>query len=581
MKTLLLICFSFFAASGLAGVEPRNGVFYISYTDFEFKGTPAEITRSYNSNNTHTGLFGYGWRSFIETKITAFPDGTLTLAWWGGGMGDYYEPAVVNRKGLYNMVNAIVEQLIKTGKLNNDPVAIAEKKSYYLTNNKQRAEKYIELQRDKLVPVYIPSPSAQQWTLDVNQTISWNGKNFTAKSWSDSYRFDNTGNMILVNDRLYKMALEYKKGHLSKIVVNDSDVCWVHLNDKGQVAKLIAAGKAAAYSATYEYDSASNLVFSKDAGENVYRFDYDSYHNLVSIRYSDSSSMQIRYDASSNRVIKLVERNNAFVQYQYPYFYTAEGKINYDHYATRIQQFDSLGLLKFTQYKEFENRSREDGSTYQYRILEKSDTLFHEVIYDPEVGNAKYRKKNTREAWSSYDNKRRPSYLHINDSIYKSRYNVNDLPEYFLELDSINKTGNSWVYGYNDDKQLVAVKKNDVQYYFVYNKAGLLTEVRETNGNRLSIELLKDSNIRLKGQPTESLTLDKKDWLLILDAAAGRNSGTVVETVDADKKQTTDFSTKQSTTYPGQGNKLLRRYLEALENLKPRKIEHEWIWERM
>ncbi|RYY10818.1 MAG: hypothetical protein EOO04_36285, partial [Chitinophagaceae bacterium] len=383
MKQLAFISLFFlFSHKGLAWVELRNGVFYISYTDIAFSGTDADITRSYNSNNTQTGLFGYGWRSFIETKLTAFPDGTISLAWWGGGIGDYYEPAIVNRKGLYEMVNSIINYLIKNNKLDNNPVDIAAKKSYYLVNNKQRAEKYVELQKNKIVPIFIP-PTAlnQQWILDVNQSIQWTGKGFKVKNWSDSYEFDSNGNMTQVNDRAYKMSLSYSNGRLSKITVNDSNTCIVRTNATGQVVELKQIKTDKTSIASFLYDSSQNLLYSKDTGENEYRYTYDFYHNLVRISYIDSTFMNISYDAASNRVIRVTERNRSSQVYQYPYFYTSEGKINYDHYATRVKQYDSIGQLTFTQYKEFENRIREDGSSYQHRVVEQTDTSYHEVVY--------------------------------------------------------------------------------------------------------------------------------------------------------------------------------------------------------
>ena len=110
MKQRIIIClFIMLPHIGSAGVDPRHGLFYISYTDVDFPGGKIDITRSYSSSRSTTGLFGYGWATLLETKIFALPDGTLSLNWWGNVMGDYYEPAVIQRSGLFEMVNAIVK----------------------------------------------------------------------------------------------------------------------------------------------------------------------------------------------------------------------------------------------------------------------------------------------------------------------------------------------------------------------------------------------------------------------------------------------------------------------------------------
>ena len=47
----------------LAGVNLKNGNFYISYTDIVVPGggKKLEITRTYNSKSTEVGWFGFGW----------------------------------------------------------------------------------------------------------------------------------------------------------------------------------------------------------------------------------------------------------------------------------------------------------------------------------------------------------------------------------------------------------------------------------------------------------------------------------------------------------------------------------------
>jgi YD repeat-containing protein len=624
MKYLLIISLLTFPfTKTFAGVEPRNGVFYISYTDMEFTGSPADITRSYNSNNTQTGLFGYGWRSFIETKLTALPDGTISLAWWGGGLGDYYEPAVINRKGLYEMVNAIIKNLIKNNKLSNDPVAIAEKKSYYLINHKQRAEKYIELQKNKIVPSYIPSSiPVKEWLLDVNQSITWTGKIFKVKNWADHYEFDANGNMTAINDRAYTMKLDYINGRLSRIIVNDSIICHVSTNLKGQIIKLRQIKNGKEDIAEFTYDSTANLLYSKDAGKNEYWYNYDLFHNLVRISYIDSTSMEITYDASSNRVIKLRERNNASVTYQYPYFYTNEGKINYDHYATRIKKYDSTGTLVFSQYKEFENRRLEDGSSYQYRILEETDTSYHEVLYEPEVGNARYRKKNNKEAWAAYDNKRRPSYLHINDSIYRCGYNTVDMPGYFIQKDSLTNLSTTYKYSYNEDKELTQVIRNDETFTIRYHKKDNVIEVQKDDGTLLAIQRMPDSSYQLLENYWGSVQLTKDEWKKLSDSTARKipegklktvsiNPASEIERSEKRKQMQAEIRKKiaekealasqkedrkaalrkakaaeaavsgQKVSTEERKKNILAIFYDYSDILNPKKIEHEWIWERM
>jgi hypothetical protein len=66
-----------------AGVNPRNGDFYISYEDASLSGQGHEIelTRTYNSKSTKIGWFGYGWGSPFETSLTVTQDRTELSQW--------------------------------------------------------------------------------------------------------------------------------------------------------------------------------------------------------------------------------------------------------------------------------------------------------------------------------------------------------------------------------------------------------------------------------------------------------------------------------------------------------------------
>ena len=61
-----------FSASLSAGVNLKNGNFYISYTDIIVPGGghDLEVVRTYNSRATGTGWFGFGWGSDFETHLS-------------------------------------------------------------------------------------------------------------------------------------------------------------------------------------------------------------------------------------------------------------------------------------------------------------------------------------------------------------------------------------------------------------------------------------------------------------------------------------------------------------------------------
>ena len=60
---LLVLCL--FSLASIAGVNLKNGNFYITYTDIIVPGGGNDlvIERTYNSKSPGKGWFGYGWGS--------------------------------------------------------------------------------------------------------------------------------------------------------------------------------------------------------------------------------------------------------------------------------------------------------------------------------------------------------------------------------------------------------------------------------------------------------------------------------------------------------------------------------------
>jgi hypothetical protein len=73
--------------SAQAGVNLKNGNFYIAYTDIVVPGAgkKLEITRTYNSKSTQVGWFGFGWGSKFETQLQTSADGCAVIREHGAG----------------------------------------------------------------------------------------------------------------------------------------------------------------------------------------------------------------------------------------------------------------------------------------------------------------------------------------------------------------------------------------------------------------------------------------------------------------------------------------------------------------
>src|SRR6218665_377413 len=88
---LIVLMMSVYAS---AGVNLKNGNFYISYTDIVVPGggKKLEITRTYNSKSTEVGWFGFGWGSEFETKLELSADGSIVIHEHGSGAKTRFTP---------------------------------------------------------------------------------------------------------------------------------------------------------------------------------------------------------------------------------------------------------------------------------------------------------------------------------------------------------------------------------------------------------------------------------------------------------------------------------------------------------
>src|SRR5512140_2617341 len=76
----------------MAGVNPRNGDYFVTYEDIaqEKDGRALDLVRTYNSLAPELGWFGSGWGSPFETRLIVMPDGSAAIQENGTGENNYY-----------------------------------------------------------------------------------------------------------------------------------------------------------------------------------------------------------------------------------------------------------------------------------------------------------------------------------------------------------------------------------------------------------------------------------------------------------------------------------------------------------
>ena len=547
MKALRLIWVGIMLTSCvLAQVNKSNGNYYVSYEDLTLNGSEWSVERNYNSLSTENVLFGPGWGSNVATGLWPLPDGQLLVIYFGIGSRERFLPMKLNRTGIYQMIDTIIEYEIGMNRLQRSPTNIIRRRSELIADGSARASKYVDaIRKNSSFLTQAINPISTLWVNEYRESekIVWESDRYHLTQYKNEIYFDRTGRMIRYKNDANDVSFEYDLSRRLTKIKGGKDSIGVIQNSEGHILSLSTLDSAGMIKdARYTYDSAGLLIRSIDAGDNRYDYEYDRNKNMTFIRYSDGTYRRIEYDPATNRTISLRQRNGDSSRYEYGYKYLADGRLNLDHFYTRIINYDSIGKRVFGSYWETEFRLKEDGDSYRYLMYEKNDTSESLYLYPTNVGNIIYGKVNAREAWQDYDLKTRPIYLRVKDSVFTTRYNVMGLPDRFQAIDSIKRDTLTFQYFYSAQGQLNRVVRNRTTYLI----AGTVES---------------DKVVLTQGDRKWEIGFSKGKPIYFIDQAGGRLAVSELDTPDQAENK--------------------KMFQDLLPLTRVQRIEHEWIWERL
>jgi len=333
----LIVCTFFGSLSIFAGVSPKNGNFYISYTDIVVKPKKAgfeNISRTYNSMATEIGIFGYGWGSDIETRLFAFPDGTLMVKENGTGMNIYYTAIFTTDDMLEYMIDQLIDASLESGDIKNAPSEILARRQKYANNQEIRNAHWLKYIKKGLVNQEVDFPIDMEWESNKN------GNELIVKT-EDGYKrtgakviedFDANGNMIRYDKgNGYYTSIEYIGNRISKMINADGSELIFTSNSNGFITSITLGDEVSLY--TY---NGNNLVETKDNVGNLFKHTYNKNHDMTSIIYIDNSSRIMTYQPKTHKITSVTDREGFKVEYDYLVFYNDDGSIDKDHFGTKI-----------------------------------------------------------------------------------------------------------------------------------------------------------------------------------------------------------------------------------------------------
>jgi|GEM_PF-4787960 len=330
----LLFTFSPFAD---AYVTPRNGNFFIGYTDVAYPGGfEPSIERVYNSKSAFKGIFGWGWGVYLATYLEPHSDGTVSIYEYGGGTQKYFF-----RQGLSNdreeAVGTIV-QLQKEQGLFGNTRELEDFREKIANDTSERGTAVMSLSNKGLL-ARTQVPTGVKLTDVLGAIILRVPEGYERRYPSGTFeQFDDQGRLTRVcrtDGRWIRMT--YVNNHIQTLVDDRGRTMTFRFNTRNLVETIETDD---ARQAKYRYNERDQLIYSSDTSGNEYRYEYDPRHNLTAIRYSDGTSTEMEYfPQEEHESIKSVkERDGISTTYAYvlngPY---PKGEVQYTVRATIVQ----------------------------------------------------------------------------------------------------------------------------------------------------------------------------------------------------------------------------------------------------
>ena len=355
-----------------AGVNLKNGNYYVSYTDIIVPGGghDLEISRTYNSRSTEVGWFGFGWGSDYETYLVVSADGSVVVHENGAGALTRFTPnkAVDAKAAAEKIVEAMRERSPIAGKAATDLI--------------EKLSKDAELRQAYARKFNVQAKLADGTVLHSNvrgiQQLIKIATGFKRVHNDGKIEFFNKDGKLekITTKNGYAVTLNYEKGVLNSIKDSQAKQLFFSWYSSGQVENIWSVDSKTKVS--YKYQG-KDLIESKNVANATYKYSYDRNHNMTEITYMDGSSRKVSYTPKTQYVSKIVERNGEEIVYKYD----SNPKNPELHYWTTVTKKHGKGKERTNRY-EYEIKIRPDGSQYTYRIVTdingiKTDTTYAEA----------------------------------------------------------------------------------------------------------------------------------------------------------------------------------------------------------
>ena len=494
-------------------------------------GKDIKITLTFNSDLSHSGLFGNSWHSNLETHIRENPDGSVTVTRTNGhedtftySGGEYYPPVGYSDKLTKNPDGTFTLEFPKShtkyiydthengGKIlaikdkNGNTITFNYDENGILTSIVDAAGRTTEIQTDSegriikiidpigreanfvyddsgdLVEVQDIGGNTFSYTYDENHNIT----SLTTPKGTYNFEYGSYSSEILIRKIIDPLGNEYEidwegvtyikgpRGYYRYYTADWSE--WPYYGDTTTIED------AEGHLIIFTYDDNRNRTQVTDKRGYVTSYTYDENHNMTSKTDPLGNTWTYTYD-SNNNLTSITDPKGNTTTYQYD----SNGnltKIIYPDGSTTTYTYDSKGLLTSV------TDANGNTTTYQYdsygNLIKIIDPLGYQTTFTYDAIGRKISQTDAkgRTTYYTYDNLDRIIKITHPDGTYREfTYDCCHLTQIKDE------NGNITQYEYDALGRLIKVidaNGNETQY--TYDSEGNLTSITDPNGNTTTFE---------------------------------------------------------------------------------------------
>lgn len=397
-RVLSMMILALVAQSAFAVVDMKSANFSESWTDLKVPGIGYDlrVTRTYNSRSLFDGMFGFGWCSDFETKITVTPEGNLKLTECGGGMEITYMPKSFKASSVDKTVQEIMAEVRKRR---------SDLKPEYLNSLEKEMKSNDFLREEFSRRMHIQGKVAAGKIYYANgreaETIVRKGDSYKRSMTDGTYQlFDvSSGHITHMYDRNGNyLKFQWKSDVLESVADNmGRKLSFKYSPSNHKIAEIVGPNGLAAHYVVKGED----LVRVIDSKKHRYGYAYDDVHNLTKIELPDHTYKALTYNKDKDWVTSFRDPKGCVEKYDYEM--SKDDPKN--HFWSKVLKKCGERVTNHSTY-EFFHKPRPDGlGVYLYRVKTDNNGEITDIIYHEKFGKPiSILKNNYRTDYTYYGN---------------------------------------------------------------------------------------------------------------------------------------------------------------------------------